>query len=115
MHELRGIVGQRTWRSAIVAVVVLVLLTACAAGTNHLVGTGAQSGFWAGLWQGAICPVTFVVSLFNPHVAVYEVHNSGHWYDLGFLLGASITFSNVARSSTAGARRTRRPPADPRP
>ncbi len=40
------------------------------------------------MWHGLILPVTFVVSLFAEDVSIYEVHNSGHWYDFGFLLGA---------------------------
>jgi hypothetical protein len=47
------------------------------------------AGFWAGYWHGVIAPITFVISLFNPGVRIYETHNNGGWYDLGFLLGAS--------------------------
>lgn len=103
----------RTWRPVLLFLVVSVLLTACAAGANTDVGTGTQSGFWLGLWHGAISPVTFVISLFNDKVAIYEVHNSGHWYDFGFLLGASAAFSGAARSGSAAprARRDRRAPA----
>lgn len=67
------------------------LLGACAAGPNPSVGVategGELAGFWLGLWHGVIAPVTFVVSLFNDGVGIYEVHNSGAWYDLGFVLG----------------------------
>ena len=45
------------------------------------------AGFWAGLWHGVISPVTFIVSLFNDDVAIYEVNNDGGWYDFGFLVG----------------------------
>lgn len=74
---------------------VLLLLGACAAGPNELVGTpdadGATPyGFWWGLWHGVIAPVTFVISLFTESVSIYEVHNSGGWYDFGFLLGLSV-------------------------
>ncbi len=47
------------------------------------------AGFWAGLWHGLICPITFLVSLFSPGVRIYEIHNRGRLYDFGFLLGAS--------------------------
>ena len=47
------------------------------------------AGFWAGVWQGLICPITFIVSLFKPGVRIYETNNRGRWYDFGFLLGAS--------------------------
>jgi len=70
--------------------VLVVALTGCA-GTNSLVGTAGRSGvagFWSGLWHGMICPVAFVISLFDRAVSIYEVHNRGHWYDFGFILGA---------------------------
>lgn len=50
------------------------------------------AGFFAGFWHGVIVPVTFVVSLFSPQVRIYETHNRGRWYDLGFLLGLSASF-----------------------
>ena len=70
--------------AALVAAVLL--LAGCAADANPA-GEGS-AGFWLGLWQGLILPVTFVVSLFNDSVAIYEVDNRGHLYDLGFVFGA---------------------------
>jgi hypothetical protein len=67
----------RTWGFALVCAG---LLCACAAGLNNQVGTpnaeGTVAGFWLGLWHGAIAPITFVLSLFKPGIAIYEVHNS---------------------------------------
>ncbi|KGN37502.1 hypothetical protein N803_14120 [Knoellia subterranea KCTC 19937] len=87
---------------------VTLLMAGCAAAANDAVGTGAQSGFWFGLWHGAISPITFIVSLFNDDVAIYEVHNSGHWYDFGFLLGASVAFSGAARTGRPTPRESRK-------
>ncbi|MEX1038704.1 MAG: hypothetical protein WDZ96_07610 [Acidimicrobiia bacterium] len=75
---------------------VALLVSACAAGVNPELGTsapdGGVAGFWMGLWHGFIAPVTFVISLFTDSVSLYEVHNSGNWYDFGFVLGAGILF-----------------------
>jgi len=72
------------------------LLAACAAGVNPNVDVadadGLVAGFWRGLWQGIIAPIAFIISLFTENVSVYEVHNSGGWYDFGFVLGAGILF-----------------------
>jgi hypothetical protein len=96
--------------SVIVALSVLVA-TACAAGPNTAAGHGAHdAGFWLGLWQGFIAPITFVVSLFNHSVGIYEVHNNGGWYNFAFLVGVSIFFSSTgggARGRARSARRTR--------
>ena len=48
------------------------------------------AGFWAGFWHGIISPITFVISLFNPAVRMYEVNNGGRLYDFGFLFGMLI-------------------------
>ena len=52
------------------------------------------AGFWAGFWHGSIMPITFIVSLFNPGVGIYETNNNGGWYNFGFVLGASSSIGN---------------------
>ena len=87
---------------AFLVVLALVVLAACAPGPNPVVDTlGAQgqlSGFWAGLWHGLIAPFTLVISWITDRVSLYEVHNSGGLYDLGFALGTGILFGGVWRS-----------------
>ncbi len=74
---------------AVLALAVLLLLGACAAGPNLEANPGGY-GFWWGLWQGTILPVTFIVSLFTDTVSIYEVDNNGNWYDVGFVLGIAL-------------------------
>jgi hypothetical protein len=84
----------RSVRLALMIVLFSLALAACAAGPNPEVGQGAQdgatAGFWLGLWHGIIAPVTFVISLLTDNVNMYEVHNSGNWYDLGFFIGFGV-------------------------
>ncbi|HSO52191.1 MAG TPA: hypothetical protein VL330_05475 [Actinomycetes bacterium] len=96
-------------RAVLVALGVVVgglALAACAPGANDVASAGTQelAGFWLGLWHGIITPVTFVISLFNDNVNIYEVHNNGNWYDFGFVFGLSIVFGSGSR---AGAPRRR--------
>jgi hypothetical protein len=94
----------------LLAVVILVVLAGCAASPNELVnverveGEGT-AGFWLGLWHGFISPVTFIISLFNSNVGIYEVHNNGNWYNFGFLLGATIIFGGGGGGSCRGRRK----------
>jgi hypothetical protein len=84
-------------RYVLAAVVIVLLLGACAAGANPEVGLvdtdGDIAGFWSGLWHGFIAPITFLISLFTDTVNVYDVHNNGNWYDFGFVVGAGIILS----------------------
>ena len=81
---------------ALILTAMVLVLSSCAPGPNSLVGTpdaeGKTAGFWWGLWHGIISPVTFIISLFNDNVNIYEVVNNGGWYNFGFMVGMSIVF-----------------------
>jgi hypothetical protein len=93
--------------SAVVLVgVTLLLLSGCAAEANAAASSGPDAaGFWLGLWQGFISPITFVISLFSDTVGVYEVANNGGWYDFGFMVGVSAVFSGAGGGGARAGRR----------
>ena len=97
---MRGL-GRKVF--VLVAVALVVALASCAPGSNPQEGVadpgGDVAGFWLGLWQGIIAPITFVISLFSDTISVYEVHNNGNWYNLGFVLGAGILLGGSAGSA----------------
>jgi hypothetical protein len=66
-----------------------------APGPNPLLNTadahGRPAGFWLGLWHGIISPITLIVSFVSKqNVQMYEVHNDGSLYNLGFFLGILV-------------------------
>ena len=83
--------------SLILIVFAIILLSGCAAGPNDMINTanmeGVVAGFWKGLWHGFISPFTFLISLFNDNVSIYDIHNNGGWYNFGFVFGAMMFFS----------------------
>ena len=90
----------------LLAVVGVLALSACAAGPNPALDTGPDpAGFWMGLWQGFISPITLIVSLFTDEVSIYEVQNSGNWYDVGFMIGVSMVFGGFGGGGAASRRR----------
>lgn len=91
--------------TAVVLVAAALILTGCAAGPNDVPHVDAVplAGFWPGLWHGVIYPITFLVSLFNKNVNIYEVHNNGGWYNFGFVFGIALLHAIVD-----GPRRARR-------
>jgi len=95
-------------------ILVTLLLAACAPGTevdvntpkstieltspgpnpqlNEPDDTGRVAGVAQGIWHGLIAPVTVIGSFFNPEMQMYEVHNNGREYNLGFLIGVAVVF-----------------------
>ena len=56
------------------------------------------SGFLWGLWHGFIAPISFVGSLFKDDIAIYDICNTGGWYDFGYCLGIGA-FSKGSHSA----------------
>ena len=89
--------------AALLAFVLLALFlaTGCAPTPDLITdGPGIEgdvAGFWKGLWHGFIVLFTFIVSLFSDSVGIYESHNNGNLYNLGFLLGVMIFFGGSGR------------------
>lgn len=77
---------------ALLAIVLVV--ASCVPGPNPAERTpdadGYVAGFFSGLWHGFISPVTFIISVFSKSIRFYEVHNTGGWYNFGFVLGAGL-------------------------
>jgi hypothetical protein len=102
----------------VLSVVLLVMMTGCgpgssvqvttpnstmqlsAPGANPLINQPDASGriarAGAGLWHGIIAPATLLVSFFNSDVRMYQVHNAGSEYDLGFLVGVAVVISIIS-------------------
>ena len=59
---------------------------------------GDLAGFFTGLWHGIFIPITFIIFLFTENVSIYETHNTGGWYDFGFVLGAGTLGGGGARA-----------------
>ncbi|MBI9101073.1 MAG: hypothetical protein JEY99_01560 [Spirochaetales bacterium] len=96
--------------------IVLLLITAllfasCVAGPNDMAGLtdqdGKTAGFFMGIWHGMISLFAFIISIFSDKINVYEVHNNGGWYNLGFIIGVSIFYGGGTKGAGHGRRRNR--------
>lgn len=66
-----------------------------------------QAGFWQGLWHGFISLFTFIISLFNKNVEIYESYNNGNWYNFGFIIGVSAFFGGSGSGSSRSRKKDR--------
>ncbi len=95
--------NKKRWLLLALLALMLLLLSGCAPGD----GANTQddpAGFFTGVWHGWIAPVTLVVSLFNRDIGIYEVHNTGFWYDLGYYMAVISGFGGLALSRKKGKR-----------
>lgn len=86
--------------------IVLVVFTGCADSVQLAEATckgHGLAGFFEGLIDGWILVFAFIGSLFDPDIAVYDVCNSGGWYDFGFALGVGSS----GGGATASVKRSR--------
>jgi hypothetical protein len=78
-------------------IAILFIFSSCAPGCEKF--DADPAGFFMGLWHGLISLVTFVISLFNDNVNIYEVNNTGWPYNLGFILGVMIIYGGSSKGT----------------
>lgn len=81
----------------IIALVCLLMLSACAPGLNDRRPDNPAGLLW-GVWHGWIAPFSLIISIFVPEVSIYETNNTGFWYDFGFYLAIVGGFGSLALS-----------------
>jgi len=54
------------------------------------------AGFLFGIWHGWIAPISLIMSFFNSSVRIYEVNNTGFWYDFGFYIAIIGGFGGIS-------------------
>lgn len=90
--------SNRSHKTLLVLLLVLLsflLLTACVPGDGKATADKPAGFFW-GVWHGWLAPVSLIVGLFSPNIRVYEVLNTGWWYDLGFYMSIISGFGGLS-------------------
>ena len=74
---------------------IISLLTGCVPGDG---ANNAQdlAGFFSGVWHGWIAPISLILGLFSDNIRLYEVYNSGWWYDFGFYIAVISGFGGIS-------------------
>ena len=76
---------------------IMLLLSACAPGMNDH-SPERPAGFFWGIWHGWIAPLSLIFGFFNDTTRIYELNNSGLWYDLGFYIAIISGFGGFSLS-----------------
>lgn len=59
-------------------------------------GAGDPAGFFWGVWHGWIAPISLIWGFFNPEIRIYEVYNTGWWYDFGYYMAIISGFGGLS-------------------
>lgn len=93
---------KRVLALGIIVTVILLTMTGCfpGDGTNT---PDKPAGFFWGVWHGWMAPVSLIIGLFNKNIRVYEVANTGWWYDFGFYIAVISGFGGLSLSRRKGS------------
>lgn len=80
---------------SLTAVMALMLLSGCLPGDGTYTAADPAGFFW-GVWHGWVAPVSLIMGLFDKNIRVYEVMNTGWWYDLGFYMAIIGGFGGLS-------------------
>lgn len=89
----------KNYKNKIIVIVLLILmlslLSGCVPGDGKATVENTAGFFW-GIWHGWVAPISLIISLFNRDIRIYEVYNSGWWYDLGYYMAVISGFGGLA-------------------
>jgi len=82
-------------RVYLILVLVLLIVTSCMPGGGSS-GPDDTAGFFMGIWHGWIAPISVIFGFFNSSIRIYEVYNTGWWYDFGFYMAIISGFGGLS-------------------
>ncbi|MCK5200182.1 MAG: hypothetical protein KAR21_17620 [Spirochaetales bacterium] len=87
---------KRLFKIAILIFIVSILL-GCLPGDGKAT-VDDPAGFFSGIWHGWIAPLSLILGIFTDNIRVYEMNNTGWWYDLGFYMAIISGFGGISLS-----------------
>jgi len=83
----------------VILILILVLSTVVLSGC--IPGDGKNNednpaGFLWGIWHGWLAPISLIIGIFKSNIRVYEVANTGWWYDFGFYIAIISGFGGLS-------------------
>ena len=74
---------------------VVLLVSGCVPGDGKADAENTAGFFW-GIWHGWVAPISLIIGLFNRDIRIYEIYNSGWWYDFGYYMAVISGFGGLA-------------------
>ena len=87
-------------------IMAMLLLSGCVPGDGSK-APDDPAGFFSGVWHGWIAPFSLIYSLFTSRIGIYEVYNTGFWYNLGYYMAIVSGFGGLSLARRKGRREDR--------
>lgn len=88
---------KRNFKFIILLVFLMTILTGCMPGDGSYDARN-PAGFLSGIWHGWIAPISLLFSLIGENRGIYEVVNTGFWYDFAFYMAIISGFGGISLS-----------------
>lgn len=88
---------KRNFKFIVLMVFLITILTGCMPGDGSYT-SGDPAGFLSGIWHGWIAPISLLFSLIGEGRGIYEVVNTGFWYDFAFYMAIISGFGGISLS-----------------
>jgi hypothetical protein len=88
---------RKRWMIGILLVFILIGLSGCLPGDGSATSSDPAGFFW-GIWHGWMAPLTLIIGIFDNDIRVYELYNTGWWYDFGFYIAIISGFGGLSLS-----------------
>lgn len=85
----------RRYLLLLAALALVGIFTSCLPGDARFEET-RPAGFFMGIWHGWVAPISLIGGLFQPEIRIYEVANTGWWYDFGFYIAIISGFGGIS-------------------
>jgi hypothetical protein len=80
----------------LIAIIVVMIMSLVSCFPGDKVVDDEPAGFLWGILHGWIAPLSLFLSLFKDNIRIYEVVNSGFWYDFGFYIAVISGFGGLS-------------------
>ncbi|KAB3531400.1 hypothetical protein [Alkaliphilus serpentinus] len=85
----------KVFKITLLLMMVSFVLTGCVPGDGSYTPED-PAGFLWGVWHGWIAPISLILSFFKDGYRLYEVVNTGFWYDFGFYIAVISGFGGIS-------------------
>mgnify|MGYP001239201437 CR=1 FL=1 len=88
--------GRKSKFIVVILILVIIMVVSSGCMAHRQTQPEKVAGFFTGIWHGWIAPIALIVGLFNKTVTIYEVNNSGWWYDFGYYMAIISGFGGLS-------------------